>query len=284
MICESSKHDRIWGVHMEDVIRFYEVVDEELRFQRNSRRIEFLTSIKALAPFIQNSSKILELGAGTGAYSFYYAEKGHEVTALDLTPTNIEKIKHKKGKYEELNLNAVVGDATDLSQFESESFDSVLCFGPFYHIINSEARRQLIEESLRVLNSGGILAIAYINKYSVVPMLIKKIPQFINEGTINKVINNGYLMGRDPEGFWTDSHYTSPDEIEEYISGFNIKIIDHLGTDGLSHTLSNEVDELPEEKFEILTKYHYETCRERSILGISSHGLLICRKDKTHCE
>lgn len=56
---------------MEEIIRFYDVVDEELRFQRNSRKIEFLTTIRALEEVIQNSSSLLELGAGSGAYSFY---------------------------------------------------------------------------------------------------------------------------------------------------------------------------------------------------------------------
>lgn len=263
---------------MDEVIRFYEVVDEELRFQRNSRRIEFLTSIRALEDFIQSQSKILELGAGTGAYSFYYANKGHEVTALDLTPSNIEKIITKMDN-KHISLNAFVGNATDLSRFESESFNSVLCFGPYYHIIDSDARDRLIQESLRVLCSGGILSIAYINKYSVVPMLIKKIPELINHGTINKVINSGFLKAGDPESFWTDSHYTTPSEIEDFIKQYDVSIIDHLGTDGLSHTISDEVDQLSQEKFEIYYNYHYETCRERSILGISTHGLLICRKN-----
>jgi len=54
---------------MDEVIKFYENVDEELRFQRNSRRIEFLTTLRALDPWVKNSSSILELGAGSGAYS-----------------------------------------------------------------------------------------------------------------------------------------------------------------------------------------------------------------------
>lgn len=137
----------------------------------------------------------------------------------------------------------------------------------------------MIEESLRVLSSGGILAIAYINKHSVVPMLVRKIPEFINEGTISKVMDTGSLKGRDPESFWTDSHYTTPLEIENYMKQFDVLIVDHLGTDGLSHTLSNEVDGLSEQKFEIYKNYHFKTCRERSILGISSHGLIICRKN-----
>src|SRR5690606_7566700 len=102
----------------------------------------------------------------------------------------------------------------------------------------------------------------------------------IKDGTINKVINSGFLKADDPESFWTDSHYTSPSEIEDFINQYDVSIIDHLGTDGLSHTISDEVDKLSQDKFEIYCNYHYDTCRERTILGISTHGLLICRKNE----
>lgn len=263
---------------MDEVIRFYELVDEELRFQKNSRKIEFLTSIHALTPLVQNRAKILDLGAGTGAYSFHFAEMGHEVTAVDLTPKNIQTINEKKRQYDSIRLEAMIGDATDLCMLESSTYDVVLCFGPYYHIINAEVRKKLIQESLRVLQPGGILAIAYINKYSVIPMLAKKMPAFLNERTISKVITQGYLKGGDPDSFWTDSYYTSPFEIVKYMADYGVELLDHLGTDGLSHTLSDEIDTLSEEKFQIWLKYHMETCREGSILGMSSHGLYICRK------
>ncbi|WP_314588616.1 class I SAM-dependent methyltransferase [Paenibacillus terrigena] len=263
---------------MENVIQFYETVDEEQRFKRNSRRVEFITTIHALEPLIHKSSKLLDLGAGTGSYSFYYAEKGLEVTAIDVTPGNIEKINAKKADFPHIQLDEVLGDATDLSAYTSESFDAVLCLGPYYHIVDAGARKSLIQESLRVLRPGGILAIAYINKYSVVPMLVKKLPGFIQEGTIRKVMQDDCIHGGDPEAFWTDSYYTTPDELEAYMCQFQINTIDHLGTDGLSHTISDEVDDLSDDQFQTYMKYHLETCREASILGISTHGLYICRK------
>ncbi|TCZ79271.1 class I SAM-dependent methyltransferase [Paenibacillus albiflavus] len=263
---------------MESIVQYYEIVDEELRFKRNSRKIEFITSIYALTALIPEKSKILDLGAGTGVYSFHFAEQGHKVTALDLTPRNIEAIHTKIMHQEGIQLEAVVGDATDLTRFDSGTFDVVLCFGPYYHIIDSDRQTKLIEESLRVLREGGILAIAYINKFSVVPMLAKKIPEYLTKSTINKVISDGNLKGNDPDSFWIDSHYTSPAEVESLMNAYPIRMIDHLGTDGLSHTLSEEIDKLSEEQYQTWMEYHLSTCREASILGISSHGLYICFK------
>jgi 2-polyprenyl-3-methyl-5-hydroxy-6-metoxy-1,4-benzoquinol methylase len=261
---------------MEEIIKFYNYIDEELRFKRNSRKIEFLTSVNVLDKILDNNSRILDLGAGTGAYSFYFANKGHEVTAVDLTPRNVELINSKIN--DNLKLSACVGNATDLSQFETNFFDSVLCFGPMYHLISESDRRSCISECLRVLKPNGSLAVAYINKYSVIPMLVRKEQAFIKESVIHKVVSKGVIKAGDPDCFWTDAFFTTPDDLENYLTDFGVKVIDHLGTDGLSHTLSDEIDNLTDEQYNLWFEYHKTTCRERTILGTSSHGLVICRK------
>lgn len=87
---------------MKQIINSYENYDEESRLTTNkARRIEFITSTNILNEIIPKKAKILDCAAGTGVYSFYYAEKGHEVFAYDLTPKNVDIInsRTKKLKY-----------------------------------------------------------------------------------------------------------------------------------------------------------------------------------------
>jgi 2-polyprenyl-3-methyl-5-hydroxy-6-metoxy-1,4-benzoquinol methylase len=263
---------------MSGVIDYYDRYDEDFRFSRNSRKIEFLTSIEILNEIIKTKCKILDVGAGPGAYSLYYAQQGHDVIAVDITPRHIETILNKSKSQGLNNLQAFVADATDLSQIPSESVDIVLCFGPLYHITVSEARENCIRECLRVLKSDGILAIAYINKYSIMPMLVTRDKSFVREDMTEKVITNGVFHEGSEDCFWTESYFTSPDEMIDLMKGFNIEEIDHLATDGLSHLIGDYVDQLSEEQFTAWFQYHLETSRVRSILGISTHGLYICRK------
>ncbi|WP_416367200.1 methyltransferase domain-containing protein [Paenibacillus sanfengchensis] len=44
---------------------------------------------------ISKKHEILDLGAGTGIYSFYYAEKGNTVVSTDITPKHVQMIKTK---------------------------------------------------------------------------------------------------------------------------------------------------------------------------------------------
>jgi ubiquinone/menaquinone biosynthesis C-methylase UbiE len=263
---------------MNNLTNYYEMINEDSRFSRNSRRIEFLTTTHVLNSVMPEQVKLLDLGAGTGVYSFYYAERQHDVVAVDITPKHIETIKQKCDE-RSIKMEAYVDNATDLGRLESESFDFVMCLGPMYHLTNVEDRMNCIRESLRVLKKGGHLSVAYINKYSIIPMLSTRDKKFIRRSVIDKVIDEGVIFEGDEDCFWTDAYFTSPEEIEAFMNQFEVSYVDHVGTDGISHTIHEFVDKLDETEFESWKSYHFQTCRERSILGMSSHGLYICQKN-----
>lgn len=101
---------------MNYVVDSYENYKEENRLTtNNARKIEFLTTARALNNIISTKSKILDCAAGTGIYAFWLADKGHDVTATDITPRHIEIINETlvNKKY---NMSTAVLDATDMSK------------------------------------------------------------------------------------------------------------------------------------------------------------------------
>lgn len=67
---------------MNYVVDSYENYKEENRLTtNNARRIEFVTTTRVLDEIIGTNSKILDCAAGTGIYAFWFADKGHDVTA-----------------------------------------------------------------------------------------------------------------------------------------------------------------------------------------------------------
>lgn len=110
---------------MKSILEYYETYDEEARLIKdNAHKVEFITTVHYLDNIIEPSSRILEVGAGTGRYSFYFAEKGHKVTALDITPKHVEIMK-KKARYKDLDIDIVLGNAKELSDFKDDSYDVV---------------------------------------------------------------------------------------------------------------------------------------------------------------
>lgn len=265
---------------MNAIVDYYEKANEGARITTtNSRKVEFLITTNILNQYVENNHKILELGAGTGVYSFYYAERGNEVLATDLTPKHIEIIKQRLSKSNNnVNLQAEVADATDLSQYESESFDVVTCLGPMYHLTDEDDRMNCIKESLRVLKKGGLLAVAYINKHFILHHVMLRDKKFLTQGFIDKILNTGVIKEGEEECFWTDAFFTTPAEMEEFIQKFDVEIVDHAGTDGLNPFLRSYVDEMNDDEYAQWVYYALSSCREKSILGMSNHGLLLCRK------
>jgi len=146
--------------YMQEIIEYYEGYDEDGRLTRdNYHRTEFLLTLRFLEPYMIPGSRILDAGAGTGRYSFHYAEEGHQLTSLDLTPKHIKLIQEKAMNQNlESKITAHLGNVMDMKDFEDDSFDVVLCMGPFYHLSSLEEWTICMRECLRVLKPGGTIA------------------------------------------------------------------------------------------------------------------------------
>lgn len=104
---------------------------------------------------------ILDIGAGKGRHSFFFARNGFKVNAIDLSENGIEYI--KAGAQEEnLDIEAAVADMTELP-FDDESFDCVICFHTIYHTDYAGVQKAL-REIHRVLKESGEAYISFNTK------------------------------------------------------------------------------------------------------------------------
>ena len=134
---------------------FYNQYEEENRFKKsNHNKLEFITTTKYIEKYLKKKDKILEVGAGTGAYSLYYAKQGYDVTAVELVEENITKL--KQGIEETMNIQVHQGNAVDLTMFEDETFDITLVLGPMYHLFTKEEQKKAITEAIRVTKKGDL--------------------------------------------------------------------------------------------------------------------------------
>ncbi|QUH19489.1 hypothetical protein [Alkaliphilus sp. B6464] len=129
-----------------------------------------------------------------------------------------------------------------------------------------------------VIAKGRLLAVAYINKHFVLNSVMIRDKNFLTHNFIDKILNTGVIREGEDECFWTDAFFTSPSDMESFMGKFNVEIIDHIGTDGISPYLRNAIDEMNDEEYNAWIYYNLKSCREKSILGMSNHGLLLCKK------
>ena len=277
----------IWnddGVIMfNNIIKSYDEIDEENRLKETlSRRVEFISTVEALEHIIKPGMDMLDCGCGCGIYSFFYAKKGVNVTALDIVPKHVKRVKEIN---EELNYNVSVklGNAIDLSQYDDMTFDVTLCLGPIYHLVNEKDQSMCLKECKRVTKTNGIIAISYISPFAVFPYVVRGNKKWMSDILIKKILDDKKIESTDKECFWTDNKYYTPAEILKIVKDLKLDIVDHLTTDGQSIAFQSMINELSDDEFEIWMNYHRKICRNISVIECSNHGLIICRK-KESCE
>ncbi|MCQ1529947.1 MULTISPECIES: class I SAM-dependent methyltransferase [Lutispora] len=260
---------------MEGIAKYYEGYDEESRLIKdNSHKVEFISTTHVLDKKIKKDARILEVGAGTGRYSFYYLNKGHMITALDIVQKNVELMMEKARTIESKNIEIKLGDARNLSQFDSNTFDVVLCLGPIYHLSKLEDRIKCIGECMRVLKPGGILAVAYINRYAQYVIQISRDKNYINDESLRSITKSGI----EPEEGENCFYFSTYDEMEETMAGFSAEKLEHVGTDGIVHMMRDNINALDESELEKWLDYHFMTFDNPSLIGYSLHNLYVCKK------
>ena len=102
--------------------------EEERLSKDNYHSLEFIVSKTYFDKYLKPGDRILEVGAGTGAYSLYYANQGYKVNAIEYVQHNLDILKSKIT--DNMDIIAEQGDAVDLSRFEDNTFDVTLALGP----------------------------------------------------------------------------------------------------------------------------------------------------------
>lgn len=251
----------------EHIKNYYENYDEEGRlFRDNAHLPEYLTTIRYFDKLFAPESRILDTCAGAGRYSFYLAAQGHIVTACDLTEHHVNIIKSKPDANKLTDI--FVCNVLDLSQFEDNSFDVVLCMGALYHLPTNDLRKKAISECVRACKQGGIIVLAYITK-------IGAVLSHINEDMSN-------VSALVDEIFDVNVTYTftfaAPQEINDIAVDCGLEKMYNIGVDGILYSVGEKLNNASEENFQKYMEYHYRTCEDESIIGASLHGLWIGRK------
>ena len=247
------------------VQEIYRRFDESSRLtQSKAAQVEFLTTVKYIERYLKRGDRILDVGAGAGEYSLYFARKGFDVSALELADSNVAAFREKLT--DGLSVDLVQGNALDLSRYESHAFDVVLLCGPLYHLHSDQDKLRCIQEAKRVCKKGGKIFFAFISNDIVVLTMQQEHSEYLLTGAYDK---DTFRLDDFPFVFHTVGR------CRELLSQGGIRICHEIATDGLSELLKDMINGMDEATYRQYLRYHFYVCEKPECLGMSNHLLFI---------
>lgn len=139
-----------------DIELFYTKVSEETRLEKGMGVFEFERIKSLIDQYIPHpTSKIIDVGGGTGKYAAWLARKGHQVHMVEPVLKHIEQAKSRAERLN--NKFTITRGASRKLHFPDQFSDLVLLHGPLYHLQKKADRQKTIQEARRVLKPGGIV-------------------------------------------------------------------------------------------------------------------------------
>lgn len=246
-----------------ELIEYYNKHNEDKRLKTKHANIEFITAMKYIHEYIKEGYSILDVGAGTGAYSIPLRDEGYDVTAVELVKQNLKYM-------EKANINCYQGSAVNLSKFKNNSFDIVLLFGPMYHLLSMDEKIKALEEAKRV--SKKYIFISYcMNEFALIYHGFME--GYIKEDIKN--IDNNFKILKDNDNLYS---YVRLEDINYLKDKCNLKRVKIINQDGPTEYIKKNVNNMDDETYDLFIKYHLSTCERPELLGAGRHILDILEK------
>lgn len=286
------KYHRVLLMAIRKVKQYYSEVGvkEWRRLVRDPyHRLEFETTMHFLKKHSPVEGLVLDAGGGPGRYTIELAKIGYDVVLLDLTPELLEIAKKQieKARVGDRVKQVLQGSIDDLSMFDSNTFDVVLCLGgALSHIVNGKQREKAIDELIRVAKTNAPVFVSVIGRWAtLICALIYWPSEMENEGLYQKLYDTGDYYG--DRGVYTGERSFAPchlylrEELEGSFRERNVRILEMVGLEGLATRHQKETNRLFKKypkAWENWQEIHLRTCTHPSIVDMSQHFMIICKK------
>ena len=258
-------------------------------FLREARRLgrdpyhqlEFVITLYHLKQFLPKRGFVLDLGCGPGKYAVELGKRGYDLALVDFSEKllRVAERRMKKANQGDRVKAVVQASSTDLSIFEDNTFDAVLCFGPFYHLTDSKDFEDTVKEVQRVYKAGARIFIAAISYFAVLGRVLVRHPHELTDPSHQEMFDKGIhrAMWHETDSF-PDAFFWKPTELQAFLESQGLKTLGLFACEGISTHLRKETNRLAKDEeawsrwIELVLRYSDEP----SIVGSSEHFLWIC--------
>lgn len=264
---------------------YYNKASEETRLEKGMGIFEFERIKSLIEKYIATTPlKIIDIGGGTGKYSEWLANKGHEVHLVEPVYKHILMAKNRthllKNKF-----TVHHGEAKNL-KFKSHYADLVILHCPLYHLQKKADRAMCITEAKRVLKNNGIILGFAIN--STASTLVGLLNGLIHKKSFFNMCKEELTTGihNPPEDFpWllAEAFYHHPTLLKEEFVNQELTYINTYAVEGIAWLDQNFfTNMLNEKKKQNLIELTQITENNANILPFSPHMMIAVKKQNSY--
>jgi ubiquinone/menaquinone biosynthesis C-methylase UbiE len=223
---------------------------------------------------------LLDAGGGPGRYTVTLAQQGYDMTLLDMTPANLDFARRqiKRVRLQPKVKEIVEGTIVDLSRFDDNTFDGVLCLGgPLSHVLDKRQRARAVSELIRVAKPGAPIAISVMSRLSLLVVELTMFPEEVVMPHYRRLRDTGDYLGQ--YGF-TACHFFLPEEFRAMFDDAGVEVLAMAGLEGISSSHRAALNSIAKDKprWKVWRDTHFKTCTHPSVVGLSEHMLIVARK------
>lgn len=264
---------------------FYNKASEETRLDKGMGVFEFERIKSLIEKYIpSSSSKIIDIGGGTGKYSEWLAKKGHQVHLVEPVPKHIKLAESRANKLKN-KFSVQLGESRKL-EFQNNFADLIILHGPLYHLQKKEDRDLTISEAKRVLKNDGIILGFAIN-YTA-STLVGLLNGLIHKKSFFEMCKEELTSGihNPPDDFpWllAEAYYHKPEQLKDEFINQELTYINTYAVEGMAW-LDKEyfANMMNSEKKKTLLELIKITENDSCLLPFSPHMMIAVKKQTTY--
>lgn len=179
--------------------------------------------------------------------------------------------------------DVVACDACDLSRFPDDSFDAVLCLGPFYHLVEPADRELAAAELARVLKPNGAAFVAFMPLYTFLrrTLALKDEQRHLAQlEFVSRLMDEGVFVN-DVAGRFNPGYDVHPQDVAPFLERHGLRSLALLADTGFAAGQAQQLAELAVSNpraYETAVEIIVRTADDPSLLGATIHLLYVGRK------
>jgi SAM-dependent methyltransferase len=229
--------------------------------------ISLTTHVHYLRRFVSAGDRVLDIGCGPGRFTLELAEIGARTTAADISPGQLEL--HRQNVPDDSVDARVVADVVELSQFDDDSFDAVVCYGgPLSYVLDRAT--DAVSELGRVTRPGGYVLVSVMSLIGSSLGAIGGVASLVERhgaDTVRHVSSTGHLL---PE------HSNGHLEMQLYRPSEVVTLLEPHG-EVVAMAAAGMFRETNEDDIELLTELELDFGAEPGAVALGRHIIGVLR-------